>query len=391
MDSSRARFALGAAGMAASCLAAGALWARDGTPLSFSFVACGWGAALCLQLMRNRAVPMVAAPAPAALPPPAGDSVEHVPVALFRVTGATSSALNAAARRLMAPGRVADGPALLARLAALVPQRRGMIEYDTERGRERALVAANELVVEGRKQRLVALLPMEDELEAAALDSWEQLVQVLSHEIMNSLTPVGSLARTLRRMLEGVPLPAELASDANTSLDAIARRADGLARFVSGYRALAAVPEAVPQEVRVGDLFARVAALTGARWSERGGQASFDAGPAGLTVRADPGQLEQALVNLIRNAEEACADVPKPQLRVQARIGRGGRLRIEVGDNGPGIADEVLPQVFKPFFSTKESGSGIGLALVRQLVHRNGGTVRYVKSVRPGASFVLSF
>jgi signal transduction histidine kinase len=103
----------------------------------------------------------------------------------------------------------------------------------------------------------------------------------------------------------------------------------------------------------------------------------------------DPGQLEQALVNLLKNAEEATADISPPEILINAKLTHGGRLRIEIRDNGPGIPYEVIPHIFTPFFTTKSKGNGIGLAMVRQLVHRNGGTVRYVKSVGTGACFVL--
>jgi C4-dicarboxylate-specific signal transduction histidine kinase len=105
----------------------------------------------------------------------------------------------------------------------------------------------------------------------------------------------------------------------------------------------------------------------------------------------DPGQLEQALINLLKNAFEATAQVPKGEARVSARLGRGGRMRIEVADNGPGVPAPLVPHIFTPFFTTKKQGGGIGLAMVRQLIHGNGGTVRYAKSVSDGARFVISF
>jgi signal transduction histidine kinase len=117
----------------------------------------------------------------------------------------------------------------------------------------------------------------------------------------------------------------------------------------------------------------------------------FSAEPGSLELLADPGQLEQALMNLLKNAEEATAAGPAPEVAVSARLARGGRLRIEVADNGPGVPDDLVADIFTPFFSTKSKGSGIGLAMVRQLAHRNGGAVRYAKAVGAGARFVLTF
>ncbi len=322
--------------------------------------------------------------------------LEFAPIALFRLQeGAadTFEAVNANARRLLAPGRVADVAALRSTLFALVAGRRSVVDVDTEHGSERALAIASTLTVEGQPQRLIALMPMEHELKAEAMQAWQQLVHVLTHEIMNSLTPVASLSHTSRELLAGVrsKLPADIAEDLDISLDAISRRADSLTHFVSGYRALASVPQAQPQRIAVAAMFARLAALLAPAWQARGGSAQFDTDPAAPALMADPGQLEQALVNLIQNAAEACIGQPAPRVAISARLARGGRLRIEVCDNGPGVPEHLLADIFTPFFSTKSKGSGIGLAMVRQLVHRNGGTVRYAKAVGGGARFVITF
>jgi C4-dicarboxylate-specific signal transduction histidine kinase len=110
-----------------------------------------------------------------------------------------------------------------------------------------------------------------------------------------------------------------------------------------------------------------------------------------LELMADPGQLEQALINLLKNAAEATADLPEPKASMRARLVRGGRLCIEIMDNGSGVPAELIGHIFTPFFSTKDKGSGIGLAMVRQLIHANGGTVRYAHSTAGGARFLIVF
>ncbi len=323
--------------------------------------------------------------------------LEYAPIALFRVgasgPGDAVEPVNASARRLLAPGRASDAGQVRRVLAALPAGQRRVVDFDTEHGSERALAAAGALSVEGAPQRLVALMPVETELEAEAMQAWQKLVHVLTHEIMNSLTPVASLSHTARELLGGVSaaLPADIASDLDIALDAIGRRADSLAHFVGGYRVLASVPEARVRPVLVADMFARLAALVGPAWQARGGRASFQAEPATLELMADAGQLEQALVNLLQNAAEATAQAHAPAVLVAARLTRGGRLRIEVSDNGPGVPDAHIADIFTPFFSTKSKGGGIGLAMVRQLVHRNGGALRYAKSIGPGARFVITF
>jgi C4-dicarboxylate-specific signal transduction histidine kinase len=320
--------------------------------------------------------------------------LEHAPIALFRIEQEDAVApLNATARRLVAPGRASDPAGLYQLLRAQPVDQRSMIVFDTERGVERALVAVSLLTMHGKPQRLAALMPVESELEAEALKAWRQLVHVLTHEIMNSLTPVASLSRTAWELLDELrpELPAGASADLLTALDAISRRADSLVSFVASYRSLSNLPAARAERVRLGELFERLALLVGPGWRERGGRAAFSVEPATLELMADPGQLEQALLNLLKNAAEATSGLAAPEALVTAHLGRGGRLRIEVGDNGPGVPDALVAHIFTPFFTTKKQGGGIGLAMVRQLIHGNGGTVRYAKSVSAGARFVITF
>jgi signal transduction histidine kinase len=321
--------------------------------------------------------------------------LEHVPVALLRISGEQVTALNVRARRLLAPGGALEREALLAQLReARGEAGRELLSIATERGQERWLLAGSRLSLGGVDARLLALLPLESELEAETLKAWRQLVHVLTHEIMNSLTPIASLSRSAREML-GDP---EAGPDLNLALDTIARRAASLAAFVGHYRSISELPAPQAEVLQLSELFARLEQLVAADWRARGGEASFTVEPESLSLRADPGQLEQALLNLIKNAAQATAGVPQPRLQVRARLVRGGRLALEVRDNGPGVPAGLENDIFLPFFSTRsatqarEDGShGIGLALVRKLIHGMGGTVRYVKPVTGGACFVLSF
>lgn len=326
--------------------------------------------------------------------------LEHVPVALLRVSGERVTALNVRARRLLAPGGALEREALLTQLRAAHGEAgRELLSIATERGQERWLLAGSRLSLGGAEARLLALLPLESELEAETLKAWRQLVHVLTHEIMNSLTPIASLSRSAREMLGD----AEAGPDLNLALDTIARRAASLATFVGHYRSISELPAPQPEVMQLSELFARLEQLVAADWRARGGQASFSVEPASLSLRADPGQLEQALLNLIKNAAQATAGLARPRLSVRARLVRGGRLALEVRDNGPGVPPGLESDIFLPFFSTR-SGSqarepdhshggshGIGLALVRKLIHGMGGTVRYVKPIDGGACFVLSF
>ena len=318
--------------------------------------------------------------------------LEHAPIALFGIDDANAVApLNASARKLVAPGRAIDPGALYRQLAAQEGERR-LIEFDTERGVERALVAISMLTLHGAPQRLAALMPVESELEAEALGAWRQLVHVLTHEIMNSLTPIASLSRTAHDLLDEfhVTLPPDVGADLKTALAAINRRADSLVDFVASYRSLSNVPPARPERVCLSELFERVDALVGPAWRARGSRLDFSVEPSSLELMADPGQLEQALINLLKNAFEA-TEPGNGHATVSARLVHGSRLRIEVADNGSGVPDALVAHIFTPFYTTKKQGGGIGLAMVRHLIHENGGTVRYAKSVGKGARFVISF
>jgi signal transduction histidine kinase len=318
------------------------------------------------------------------------EQLDQAPVALWWQRGAGVEPLNNAARRLVAPGGAAAPVDLLARLRDVPStQRRQLFAFDGERGPERCLLAVRDVLADGAEARLLALMPVESELEAETLKAWRQLVHVLTHEIMNSLTPIASLATTAHELVVAADTPA--AGDLAVALETIARRTESLAAFVADYRRVSDWPEPALAAVALEPLFARVERLVASDWHARGGTARFEVQPPTLTLMADGGQLEQALLNLLSNAAHATARVAAPAVQVSARLVRGGRLAIEVRDNGPGVPHGLEHDIFMPFFSTREHGSGIGLAVVRNLVQGMGGSVRHVKPASGGAAFVLSF
>ncbi|MGM9482243.1 sensor histidine kinase [Roseateles sp. NT4] len=343
--------------------------------------AFGWAS---LTRLARQPKPLPADP----LPPPRPDldaALEHAPLALWRLTaGAPPLALNAAARRLIAPGRAAEPAALLALLEA-DPGRR-VVTLPTEHGQERAVLAVSALTVQGQPWRLAALAPIESELETEALAAWRQLVQVLTHEIMNSLTPIASLASSA---------PALLAAGEHEELEAalatLARRAAHLQAFVERYRSVSQPPAPTLADTPLLPLLQAVQRLVAPAWEAAGGRVELSVEPESLALRTDAAQLEQVLINLAQNALQACAGRPAPELQIEARLSRGARLRLTVTDNGPGVAPGLESRIFTPFFTTREGGSGVGLAVVRQLVHGLGGTVRHAKRPGGGACFILTF
>jgi signal transduction histidine kinase len=318
--------------------------------------------------------------------------LEQAPVALWWQLGGQVAPLNNMARRLVTPGGAAEPERLLERLRE--PPRsseRLPFVFDSERGQERCLLAARTLVVEGAEARLLALMPIESELEAETLKAWRQLVHVLTHEIMNSLTPIASLSSTALELVRQRLSDDAAHEDLGVALETIARRAESLATFVAEYRRVSDWPEPKLAAVDLAALFARIERMVASDWATCGGTARFEVVPPTLTLMADSGQLEQSLLNLLSNAARATADMPEPTVCVSARLLRGGRLAIEVRDNGPGVPRGIEQEIFAPFFSTRERGGGIGLTVVRNLVQGMGGTVRHVRPARGGAAFVLSF
>jgi signal transduction histidine kinase len=312
--------------------------------------------------------------------------LEHLPVAAW-VQAAEQSLqpLSSRARRLVAPGGVRDSDALRQLLRTC--DRSGPVVLETERGSERWQLQRQSLAVNGQSQTLLVLTPLEHQLESESLRAWQQLLQVLTHEIMNSLTPIKSLSQTAQSLLDEPEAVAEL----RTALDAIARRAESLSSFVRTYRKVSQWPAPTLAPVDLQELFNRLQQAVRPGWVNRGGEATFELASPTLRLLSDEGQLEQVLLALIHNAEQATEDRSDPRLWVHARQSRGGRLQISVRDNGAGVPAGLERQIFLPFFSTREGGHGIDLTVVRQLMYGMGGRVRHVRPIEKGAAFVLIF
>jgi nitrogen fixation/metabolism regulation signal transduction histidine kinase len=285
--------------------------------------------------------------------------------------------------------RLADiaaiGPATAERLIQLAVGAREIVQLAD--GRRMLASIAMFRGAEGVPQRLISLQSLSGELSAVETLAWQDLVRVLSHEMMNSLTPVVSLSDSLQRLLAipGRPIPEE----ASTAADIIARRSAGLMRFVERYRRVAELPEPRMKTLAMADLLRDIAPLAAEYAGGRTISYHTEVSPADLTVYADPDLLSQAMINLVKNAVESATAVPEPQIRVICRA-TDHQILIEVRDNGAGLPQHEPEQIFTPFLTTKSDGSGVGLALARQIAIAHGGELT-ASRLPQGAEFKLGF
>ncbi|MEZ0611649.1 PAS domain-containing sensor histidine kinase [Fibrella sp. WM1] len=338
--------------------------------------------------------------------------VQHVSVGLlaFDATGQVEL-VNQAALRLLDTYRLRmlgdltnQYPDLPARLTG--PDRQAAFAYTTANGNDLA-VRTTDVRLRGRLITLVSLQNIRSELQQKEVDAWQNLTKVLRHEIMNSMTPLVSLTGTMQAILEhdiaqnlppdlpATPILTEAVGDLRDALGTIAQRGEGIMRFVDAYRSFTTIPAPRMAEVSVGALVQRVAALVRPSLDERHIQLtlnvpSADATAEPLLIRADEGQLEMVLLNLLKNAREALIQTHEPTIRLAAYTD-GNRTVIDVTDNGPGIEPEALEQIFIPFFTTKKTGSGIGLSLSRQMLQQQGGQLTVSTEVGRGSTFRLQF
>ena len=328
--------------------------------------------------------------------------VQHVPVAVVAIDEAGRiDQFNHAARRLFgagAPRMLQDfagfGPEFPQRLLALEPGRAELIKVTRDGTPLQLNVLATELKIAGRTHKIVSLLDIHGELEAREVEAWQNLIRVLTHEIMNSATPISSLAATAAELLaEARTHPGETSAiaDAQDAVETIAKRSSGLVHFVDSYRRLTRLPKPTLRPCAAAELLDRVAQLMQPELARRGIALDQSVTPRNLEISVDAELLEQVLINLLRNAIDALGETARPQIRLAAEIDAAGHAVIAVSDNGQGMDEQVRQNIFVPFFTTKRHGTGIGLSLVRQIMRSHRGSVGVQSAPGEGTAVRLSF
>ncbi|MBL7849490.1 MAG: GHKL domain-containing protein [Cyclobacteriaceae bacterium] len=331
--------------------------------------------------------------------------VQHVGIGLltFKKDG-TVQIINSAARKLLRVGQITNisqlhetGPTLVEAFQKLKTGGRELIRLRIGDDTIQLSVFAIELTLRGEEIKLISMSNIQSELEEKEMEAWQNLVRVLTHEIMNSVTPISSLAVTVEQEIHQQlqsPTPEirkDELEDMHLSLQTISRRSEGLIRFVKEFRNLTQVPQPRMSEIALQPLLDEMAVLHKKELSDHGVTLTVAVDPPQLTALADKNMIEQVLINLIKNAMQAFEDQPDKRIELRAFTSDKGRPVISVRDNGPGIDPEALDKIFIPFFSTKKSGSGIGLSLSRQIMRVHDGRISVKSKLGEGTEFMLKF
>lgn len=254
--------------------------------------------------------------------------------------------------------------------------------------------------VEGREVILVSLKNIQHELEENEIESWQKLIRVLTHEIMNSITPISSLSETIYKTLNEYKDSndsrindddKETIEDVTMALETIRKRSVGLLHFVDTYRNLTKIPKPKFSVFKVDTLLKNVTSLFKNEIKENNVNLEVSISDSNMTLNADEQLIEQVLINLIKNSIHALKDIQNAKIRIEAYTNNNGRRTIIVSDNGEGILPDVLERVFIPFFTTKPKGSGIGLSLSKQILRLHGGTISAFSDPYIETRFTLVF
>lgn len=316
--------------------------------------------------------------------------LDTVPAALLVIDAAgTLTLVNRAAHALLPrpAQRLADlhpGSAA-SELALLAPGMHRIVRLAS--GRPLLASAARFATPDGGTRRLICLQRLAGELDAVELQAWDDMARVLTHEMMSSLTPIASLSQSLNALMRrGGPT-----EEVSAALESITRRSHGLMRFVERYRELADLPPPRLQPLKLCSVVTGVARLIRPAFEQAGVVLQSRVAATDATIAGDPDLLEQALINLLRNALEAVAGQAQPAVEIACGVNET-RCFIDICDNGPGLTTLAREQIFVPFFTTKPGGFGVGLSLARRIVAGHGGQVVLQASQggRSGAVFRVS-
>jgi nitrogen fixation/metabolism regulation signal transduction histidine kinase len=291
-----------------------------------------------------------------------------------------------------------ENPSLASEIDQLGGQNRKLIEVTNKQDTKILAVEVTTRTIMDQQNRLITLQDINDEIEQKEIEAWHKLIRILTHEIMNSITPIASLTETMQHMLvtsdgdEKHPedIAQETIKDLRFALNTIQHRSEGLLHFVETYRKLSRVPTPVPEKTNVREFLVGVGKLMEETLHRENIKLNVAAENPHMVANFDPSQIEQVLINLITNSTHALEGRKDKQIRIRAYNDKDLCI-IEVNDNGAGIPEKELKEIFVPFYSTKEKGSGIGLSLSKQILSLHHGNLNVTSKPGQGTSFYLRF
>lgn len=255
--------------------------------------------------------------------------------------------------------------------------------YYNESGKKTISLTASEATIGGKRVKVIAFNDISDEMAANEQESWSKLIRVLTHEIMNTVTPIASLSETLSSYMSDK----DADSDVLAGLETISQSSRGLIKFVESYRNLTRVAAPVKKAFYVREMIDRVLQLTSQQTSEAGAVCTYTEKSNDILLYADESQISQIIINLVKNACQAGAH----KIEITAEIDLSDSVFIHVSNNGRPISKESREEIFVPFYTTKQEGTGIGLSLSRQIMRLHNGTLTLSGSDEKATVFTLFF
>jgi len=259
-------------------------------------------------------------------------------------------------------------------------------------------IRASVFKIEGMEKRLVSFHVINEEMNETEIRSWEKLIRVLTHEIMNSVSPITSLTTTLKRIFISDNTRKSLANirendvdDTISGLEIIHTRSKGLIDFIKKYRKVHLMPKPVFEKFEIKDVLDGTKKLFQNEIEKNNITCSVEVYPENLMVYADKAMIEQVVINLFKNSVESFEENNSGQIKLKSYINTDSKLVLEIEDNGSGMEQEIKDDIFIPFFSTKKNGSGIGLSLVKQLVLLNNAKLNFRSEQGKGTCFIITF
>lgn len=280
-------------------------------------------------------------------------------------------------------------------ITALKPGDHKVVTIITDKNNLKVLLSATAFQTEGKVYKLVAFQNINEALDETESKAWQKLLSVMTHEIMNSVAPISSLADTLKNRLQSSLKDLNNNSgsldDLELGIDTIKKRSEGLLKFTETYRNLNKITTPNVKKIYVRDMFENLHRLMQPTLEQKNIELDIILKDPDLELEVDPSLIEQVLINLILNATEAVKEVSDPRILLSGYITSNNKTVIKVSDNGIGISADLMEKIFIPFFSTRKTGSGIGLSLCKQIMMLHKGTIQVNSVQGEGTAFSLRF